>query len=80
MAVDVSCGWCADNLGDYAEGLIEYDLHTALQAHIASCSRCTSLVHDYLAIPRVVRRGTDYEMPPDVRSRLRSWLAMTSKP
>jgi anti-sigma factor RsiW len=80
MAVDVSCGWCADNLGDYAEGLLDYDLHTALQAHVASCSRCTRLVLDYRAIPRIVRRGTDCEMPHDVQSRLRRWLTMTSKP
>jgi anti-sigma factor (TIGR02949 family) len=82
MAANVSCKsckWCADHLGDYAEGLLEHDLQTALQAHVASCSHCTRLVHDYLAIPRVVRRGTDCEMPQDVQSRLRRRLAMSSK-
>lgn len=43
---DLNCAQLDEKLADYLEGELAPGEHTALEAHIASCVRCTALVRD----------------------------------
>ena len=73
------CDECPALLDDCAAGTLQDQAGRALEAHVESCEGCARLVHDYLALPALVRRATDVQMPYEVELRLRQLLAATRR-
>ena len=58
MRHDVVCASGVELLMDYLEGALPEDLRAELEAHVASCPRCTAFVASYRATPRILREAT----------------------
>ena len=72
--VEVSCETLVELLGDYVDQRLPPDERASVDAHLAACGPCTDLLRDYLALPELVRKMTDAEVPAGVESRLRRLL------
>jgi anti-sigma factor RsiW len=72
--VEVSCETLVELLGDYVDQRLAPDRRASLDAHLAACGPCSDLLRDYRAIPELVRRVTDEEVPARAESRLRRLL------
>lgn len=68
---DPTCTRWSDLLAAYAAGVVPApDSRAELEAHAASCAACRRFLEDYVALPGIVRRATDVEIPPGIRARL----------
>ena len=76
---EFSCERCAEQLGEYADGVLGEESCRALEEHVARCADCARLVREYRAIPELVRRATDVAPPPDFRARLAKLLLIAGE-
>lgn len=55
---------------EYLEGALATDVRTAIEAHVAGCSRCDAFIASYRETPRIVRDATTMAMPADLEASL----------
>jgi anti-sigma factor RsiW len=61
-------------LMDYFEGVLPEETRLAIDAHVASCPKCTAFVDSYRATPRILRAATETAVPEDLQASLKTWL------
>jgi anti-sigma factor ChrR (cupin superfamily) len=73
----MNCKELAYMLADYFDGSMDPRLREELDAHLAMCEPCKAFTNTYQAISdktRVLRRHIEYEIPPEVRERLKTFV------
>jgi anti-sigma factor RsiW len=71
---EIACVSGVELLMDYLEGVLPADLHAALDAHVAGCSRCAAFVTSYREAPRILRDATAATLPADLEASLQAFL------
>ncbi len=66
-------------LHDYLEGELEPEVRRQLDAHLADCPGCLSFVNTYRHTVSVARDLRCEEMPPELREKLRAFIAQTAR-
>ena len=61
-------------LMDYLEGVLPEETRLAIDAHVASCPKCTAFVASYRATPRILRDATEPSIPEELQESLKKWL------
>lgn len=64
-------------LADYFDGSMDLRLREELDAHLAMCEPCKVFTKTYQAVSdktRLLRRNIEYEIPPEVRTRLETFV------
>jgi predicted anti-sigma-YlaC factor YlaD len=64
-------------LADYFDGSMDPRLREELDAHLAMCEPCMVFTRTYQAVSdktRLLRRQIEYEIPPEVRKRLETFV------
>jgi len=61
-------------LMDYFEGVLSDEMRLAIDAHVASCPKCTAFVASYRATPRILREATETTVPEELQASLKTWL------
>ncbi len=70
----VTCASGVELLMDYLEGALPPAVSADLEAHVASCPRCTAFVASYRDTPRILREATAAAIPPDLEESLLAFL------
>jgi anti-sigma factor RsiW len=71
---DIACVSGVDLLMEYLEGTLPPDVRSALDAHVARCSRCVAFLASYRETPRILRDATAAAMPADLQASLLALL------
>jgi len=71
-----TCRETVDALMDYLEGRLPLDHQRMLDEHFAQCPSCVEFLRSYRATPRIVRRGTETDVPDEVSRRLKLVLGI----
>lgn len=74
MTGRVVCASGVDLLMEFLEDTLPADLRSDLEAHVASCARCTAFVASYRATPRIFRAATLARLPEDLEESLLAFL------
>ena len=61
-------------LMDYLDGVLPDETRLAIDAHVASCPKCTAFVASYRATPRILRDATETSVPEELQESLKKWL------
>ncbi len=69
-----TCRETIDLLMDYLEGQLPPEEKAALDAHFSACKPCLDFVRSYRETPRLLRKATAAEIPPEVSERLAKFL------
>ncbi|MGA8753966.1 zf-HC2 domain-containing protein [Candidatus Deferrimicrobium sp.] len=73
----MNCKELAYMLADYFDGSMDPRLREELDAHLAMCEPCRVFTSTYQAVTdktRLLRRLIEYEIPPEVRERLETFV------
>ena len=73
----MNCKELAYMLADYFDGSMDLRLREELDAHLAMCEPCMVFTKTYQAVSdktRLLRRQLEYEIPPEVRERLETFV------
>jgi anti-sigma factor RsiW len=70
----IVCASGVELLMDFLEDALPADLRADLEAHVASCARCTAFVASYRATPRIFRAATLARLPEDLEESLLDFL------
>jgi len=73
----MNCKELAYMLADYFDGSMDPRLREELDAHLAMCEPCMVFTKTYQAVSvktRSLRRKIEYEIPPEVRKRLETFI------
>ena len=73
----MNCKELAYMLADYFDGSMDLRLREELDAHLAMCEPCLVFTKTYQAVSdktRLLRRHIEYEIPPEVRKRLETFV------
>jgi anti-sigma factor RsiW len=70
----IVCASGVELLMDFLEDALPADLRADLEAHVASCPRCTAFVASYRATPRIFRAATLARLPEDLEESLLAFL------
>jgi anti-sigma factor RsiW len=73
----MNCKELAYMLADYFDGSMDPRLREELDAHLAMCEPCLVFTKTYQAVSdktRLLRRQIEYEIPPEVRKRLETFV------
>ena len=73
----MNCKELAYMLADYFDGSMDPLLREELEAHLAMCEPCKVFTKTYQAVAdktRLLRRNIEYEIPPEVRKRLETFV------
>ena len=73
----MNCKELAYMLADYFDGSMDPRLREELDAHLAMCDPCRVFTRTYQAVSdktRLLRRLIEYEIPPEVRERLETFV------
>ena len=73
----MNCKELAYMLADYFDGSMDPRLREELDAHLAKCEPCMVFTKTYQAVAdktRLLRRHIEYEIPPEVRKRLETFV------
>jgi anti-sigma factor RsiW len=70
----IVCASGVELLMDYLEDALPADLRAEIEAHVASCPRCTAFVASYRATPRIFRAATLASLPEDLEESLLTFL------
>ena len=73
----MNCKELAYMLADYFDGSMDPRLREELDAHLAMCEPCMVFTKTYQAVSdktRLLRRHIEYEIPPEVRKRLETFV------
>ena len=74
MTDRIVCASGVELLMEFLEGTLPADLRADLEAHVASCARCTAFVASYRATPRIFRAATLARLPEDLEESLLAFL------
>ena len=74
MTDRIVCASGVELLMDYLEDAMPAELRADVEAHVASCARCTAFVASYLATPRILREATLASLPEDLEESLLAFL------
>ena len=74
MTDRIVCASGVELLMDFLEDALPADLRADLEAHVASCPRCTAFVASYRATPRIFRAATLARLPEDLEESLLAFL------
>jgi anti-sigma factor RsiW len=69
------CKECVELLGEYVEGSLPPDRAKALEDHLSLCPPCITFVRTYRATGKLCRAALAAEMPRELMSSLKSFLA-----
>jgi anti-sigma factor RsiW len=70
----IGCASGVELLMDFLEDALPADLRADIEAHVASCARCTAFVASYRATPRIFRAATLARLPEDLEKSLLAFL------
>jgi predicted anti-sigma-YlaC factor YlaD len=73
----MNCKELAYMLADYFDGSMDPQLREELDVHLAMCEPCMAFTKTYQAVSdktRLLRRHIEYEIPPEVRKRLETFV------
>ncbi|HEX9191299.1 MAG TPA: zf-HC2 domain-containing protein [Candidatus Deferrimicrobiaceae bacterium] len=73
----MNCKELAYMLADYFDGSMDLRLREELDSHLAMCEPCLSFTKTYRVTcdkTRELRKDIEYQIPPDVRSRLENFV------
>jgi anti-sigma factor (TIGR02949 family) len=70
----ISCSQAVSQLWDYVEGAVEGAQRDALDEHLGVCRRCCGEVEFTEELRRFLAHHGDEDLPPEVKSRLTSFL------
>jgi anti-sigma factor RsiW len=70
----IVCASGVELLMDFLEDALPADLRADIEAHVASCARCTAFVASYRATPRILRAATLARLPEDLEESLLAFL------
>ena len=73
----MNCKELAYMLADYFDGSMDLRLREELDAHLSMCEPCKVFTKTYQAVSdktRLLRRQIEYEIPPEVRKRLETFV------
>ena len=73
----MNCKELAYMLADYFDGSMDLRLREELDAHLAMCEPCKVFTKTYQVVSdktRLLRRQIEYEIPPEVRERLETFV------
>jgi anti-sigma factor (TIGR02949 family) len=68
---------CQDVVGllaDFVEGHLPAEVHARLEQHLAKCPRCITQLKTSQSTVSLLRSITEQDLPPELRSTLRSFL------
>ena len=74
----MNCKELAYMLADYFDGSMDPRLREELDAHLSMCEPCMVFTKTYQAVSdktRLLRRHIEYEIPPEVRKRLETFVS-----
>jgi anti-sigma factor RsiW len=71
---EIRCASGVDLLMDYLEGVLSADVHAAIEAHVAGCTRCIAFIASYRETPRIIRDATFFELAAGQQASLLSFL------
>lgn len=77
----MNCKELAYMLADYFDGSMDPRLREELDAHLAMCEPCKAFTKTYQAVSdkaRLLRREIEYEIPPEVRDRLETFVRVAA--
>jgi predicted anti-sigma-YlaC factor YlaD len=77
----MNCKELAYMLADYFDGSMDPRLREELDAHLAMCEPCMVFTKTYQAVSdktRLLRRHIEYEIPPEVRKRLETFVRVAA--
>lgn len=74
MTDRIVCASGVELLMDFLEDALPADLRAEIEAHVASCARCTAFVASYRATPRIFRAATLARLPEDLEESLLAFL------
>ena len=69
-----TCLETIDLLDRYVDGTLPADQRALLDSHFEDCPPCGAFLDSYRATPKLARDATEFEMPDEVRQRLRRVL------
>lgn len=70
----LTCEEAIGLLGDYLERILGDGLLAALEAHLADCEPCRAYLKTYRKTRDLTARLGAVDMPPELQSRLRTFL------
>ena len=68
---------CTDLVGllaDFVEHQLPADVHAHLERHLAACPRCIAQLKTYQSTVSLLRSIREDDLPPELRSTLKSFL------
>jgi len=71
----MTCREAIDVLADYVDGTMPADLAAELERHLAGCDPCRAYLATYRATRALVSAAAAVEMPDEMKTRLRRFLA-----
>jgi len=74
MSHDVHCRQLLHHICEYMDGELDAETCAELEAHLAECPDCRSLLDSLRKTVSLYRRCVPDDLPPDVRARLHAAL------
>lgn len=74
MKMRGTCRETIELLDRYVDGTLTREERAHLDAHFEDCPPCGAFLASYRATPKLAREATEFEMPDEVRARLRRFL------
>ncbi len=67
--IEMDCQWAEDELSGYLDDVLDPKLRRRVEAHLATCERCQTILADYRRADELVRDLPFIEPPSDMRDR-----------
>jgi len=71
----MTCREAIDVVADYVDGTMPAALAAELERHLAGCDLCRAYLATYRATRALASAAADVEMPDEMKTRLRRFLA-----
>lgn len=67
--IELDCQWAEDELSGYLDDVLDPQLRRRVEAHLAACERCRTILEDYRSADNLMRALPFIEPPSDMRER-----------
>jgi anti-sigma factor RsiW len=67
--IQLDCQWAEDELSGYLDDVLDPQLRRRVEAHLATCERCRTILADFRRADELVRELPFIEPPSDMRER-----------
>lgn len=74
MMMRGTCRDSIDLLDGYVDGTLPPEDRAKLDGHFEDCPPCRAFLDAYRATPKLARTATEFDMPDEVRERLKRFL------